>query len=71
MFYKVEIILNFRKEEDTEDLIDKALDVLENAVVINPGQPNEERGYIDLQQCFHDEDPIRSCVVLKHIEPEG
>lgn len=69
MVYRLVVNMNFDYEHDADNIIDKALDSLEQAIIINPGQNNEERGYIELQQCFHDEDPTTPCVVLKHIEP--
>lgn len=32
-----------------------------NAVVINEGEENEERGFIELGKCYHDETPTQPC----------
>lgn len=70
MFYRVVVNLNFNREDIPERAYRDARWLLQNAIVVNPGQPNEERGYIELQQCFHDEDPTRPCVILRHVEPD-
>ena len=39
---------------------------LKNAVVINEGEDNEERGYIEIENCGHDEG--KPCTVLARWE---
>lgn len=66
MFYRITLDLSFHDQDAAADILDKALDHLSNAVTINPNQPNEEKGHITLQQCYHDEDPTKPCDVIVH-----
>lgn len=70
MFYRLVVNLNFSDQTDADDVYDKALDALELALIVNPGQDTEERGYLEIQQCFHDEEPTKPCVILKRAVPE-
>lgn len=65
MFYRIRIDLAFTDKDPCDDILDKALGALDDALVINSGQPDEERGYITLEKCFHDEDPSKPCEVIK------
>lgn len=51
-----------------EQLRDALVPFAKNAVVINEGSANEERGYISAEQCYHDEIPPRDCVELARWE---
>lgn len=33
-------------------------------VPIHPGEDNEEPGFIQLEKCYHDEDPTAPCTLL-------
>lgn len=70
MFYRLVVDLNFKQEDIPERAYRDAKWLLENAIIINRDQPNEERGYIELQQCFHDEEPTKPCTIIRHIEPK-
>jgi len=65
MIYRIRLDLAFTNEADRHDILDKALDKLGDAVTIQPGQLAEERGYIILEDCYHDETPPQPCVVTE------
>ena len=65
MLYRVHVLLAFTSQHPALDIINKALPHLPAAVTINPGQPNEEKGYIITEQCFHDDDPTKPCIVIE------
>lgn len=65
MLYRIRLDLAFPDEADRHDIFDKALDALEKAVTIQPGQPEEEPGFITLEDCYHDETPPQPCVVTE------
>lgn len=64
MLYRITIDLAFEEEDPTDDILDKTLDHLAKAVTINPDLPSEERGFIKLVKCYHDEDPHRPCELI-------
>lgn len=64
MLYRITLDLAFEQLDPTGDIFDKALDALDKAKVIQPHQIDEERGYIKLAKCYHDEDPNRPCDIL-------
>lgn len=65
MFYRIRLDLAFNGENPPRDVLDKVEDHLKDAIVINPGMINEERGFILLEKCYHDEDPSKPCEVLE------
>lgn len=70
MFYRIKIDLAFTNDDSPFDILEKALDVIDQAIVINPDQDNEERGYVTLEKCYHDEDPTKPCEVIKKWQVE-
>lgn len=64
MFYRVQMTLAFPERKEAEKSIEKALDIIGYAVVIHPGEINEERGFILIEKCYHDEDPPKPCEVV-------
>ena len=70
MFYRVKIDLAYPGDTNPRAIEAHAETLLHQAVTINPGQPNEERGYIIIEECYHDEDPTKPCIVLvEHQSP--
>lgn len=70
MKYRVRIDLSF-------DIVDKSqADKLKDAIQpfiqyaknINPGANNQEIGFIDIEQDFHDETPPKPCITLARWE---
>lgn len=70
MIYRIRVDLAFTDEDPINDIKDKVKDHLDNAIVINAGQPNEERGFITLEECYHDEDPNKPCKVIENWQVE-
>lgn len=70
MNYRIMIDISFEKEASARAVLKTAKDHIKNSVIINPGTPNEERGYIRLQECYHDEDPWGACQLIEeHLTP--
>lgn len=70
MIYRIRIDLAFINPGVYEGLKGHALGILDKAIVINQGEPDEERGYIQIEQCHHDEDPNLPCELLEeHLVP--
>lgn len=65
MFYRIRIDLAFEKEASINAISKTAHDHLKKAIIINEDQENEERGYIILERCFHDEDPALPCEITE------
>lgn len=55
MAYKISLVLHFPDEAPIQRARDFLLPLYQNAIVINGGQDNEERGFIELERCAHDE----------------
>jgi len=55
MIYRITIDLAFENEAPIKAIKNTALDHFPKAVTINPGGEQEERGYIKLLHCYHDE----------------
>lgn len=70
MIYRIRIDLAFTDKDPCDDILDKARGHLHDAIVINPGQLDEERGYASLEKCYHDEHPARRCEVIEHLPVE-
>jgi len=65
MFYRVRVNLPFTIEDEANDFYHDCDLALPKSAIINPGQPNEERGYIILEECHHDETPSLPCLIIK------
>lgn len=65
MFYRSKIDLAFPEQKEALKAIEKAVDVLSFAITLNPGMPSEERGFIIVEKCYHDEDPTKPCEIIK------
>ena len=50
------------------DLIEEARKRVDTGVVINDGQLNEERGYFEVHECLHEDDPSGPCVIRERWE---
>jgi len=67
MFYRLTVDLAFSSQHPVDEIAQQLLPRLPHAVTINAGLPNEERGSIILQKCYHDEDPSKPCeVIVEH-----
>lgn len=65
MLYRIRIDLAFHEIDALQDIIDKALDHLDEAITLNQGQPNEEKGHILLEHCHHDERGNEPCQLVE------
>ena len=64
MFYRVRIDLAFADSANPGKIRDYGKKLLKHAIIINEGQINEERGYIMVEKCYHDEHPTKPCELL-------
>jgi len=39
-------------------------------LTIRRGEPNEQRSFVALERCYHDEEPPRPCEVVERTESE-
>jgi len=65
MLYRVRIDLAFTTPGVYAGLVLHAEGIISQAHTINPGQINEEKGYIKTEQCYHDEDPSLPCNLIE------
>ena len=68
MFYRIRIDAAFTNLPP-RDWLERIRDYfLANAETINPGQENEEPGFISLEKCYHDEESVQPCEVLEQYQ---
>lgn len=65
MFYRLIMILAFTDWDPANDLIEETRRRFDNAVTINPGQPNAEPSFYRVEECHHDESPPGICMVIE------
>ena len=68
MLYRITLDLAFHSYDPANDIREEALRHLDEAVIINPGTLIRESGFIDLEECHHDESPNIPCTNLEHYE---
>ncbi len=61
MYKRIRLNLAFNDEDPRDDIVEEVLRHLGDAVVIEEGQVNEERGYILLEDCYHNS-PNEPCI---------
>lgn len=63
MLIRVRLDLAFpiTNQSQAEQLRDALIPFTQYAVVIKEGANNEERGFIDVEKCYHDESPTKPC----------
>ena len=67
MKYRVRIDLAFDKLEDASALLEYARKTQESTVIINADAKEiarQEVPFIQVEQCFHDEQPTKPCVLI-------
>lgn len=65
MKYRVKIDLAFDSESDARSLMTSASELLPRAGSINPGAPDAEGGFCELEICRHDESASGGCTRLE------
>jgi len=68
MFYRIRIDLAFDQQPPPGRIKELAATMLAQAITINPGKVNQERGFILIEKCYHDESPVKPCEVLAMLE---
>ena len=67
MYKRIRINLAFETADSRGDIEEEVLRQIGNAVIINEGTPEEERGSMELEDCGHN-DPNEPCVVTDRWE---
>jgi len=70
MFYRIRVDLAYPQDINPKAILAHTKSLMPEAIVINPGQPNEESGSIILEECYHDEDPTKPCVLIENWQVE-
>lgn len=70
MFYRIRIDLAYPEDLNPKAILAFTKNLMPLAVVINPGAPNEERGHISLEKCYHDESPTKHCEIIENWQVE-
>lgn len=64
MIERVTADILFPSGDEARDFYRDCLLALAKGISINPDKPYEERSTILHQECFHDEDPPRPCIII-------
>lgn len=64
MIYRIRIDLAYPEDVNPRSIQAHAQTLFNQAITINPGADNEERGYIQFEHCYHDEDPQKPCTII-------
>lgn len=67
MFYRIILDLAYSSDTNPKSIMAHAKTLFKDAQTINPGQPTQEVGFIQLQKCYHDENPFKPCEVIESI----
>ena len=65
MFYRIRVDLAYPHDTNPKAILAHTKPLLPGAMSIHPGLINEEKGYIMLEKCYHDEDPTKPCELLE------
>ena len=68
MIYEVRAIMFFDEQDQARDFFHDCEIALEKAVVVNPGQPNQQCSEADFIECRHDDHPPEPCTLNQHID---
>lgn len=61
MIYQVVLNAFVDTEEAAEELVKDIEHFFPKMKVVNPGAGHQEVSHLDLNHCYHDENPVRSC----------
>lgn len=62
MTYRIRIDMMFDDFDPANDILEECMRHEEQAITINPGQPNKEHSSIVADDCTHDVDPATPCI---------
>lgn len=62
MIYRINIQMAFTDPAPLRDLYELARRCCPHSVVVNPGTPEQERGFIETHRCYHDERLDAACI---------
>jgi len=66
MFYRIRVDLAYPQDTNPKAILAHTKALMPDALNINPGQPNQEQGYIILEKCYHDEAPTKPCEIIEN-----
>ncbi|MEM2370595.1 MAG: hypothetical protein QXH51_06805 [Candidatus Bathyarchaeia archaeon] len=67
MKYRVVVSFICESEETARRIYNAAKALSHFMLTIRRGEPAEERSFIILERCYHDEDPTKPCEVIEQI----
>lgn len=66
MIYELRATLFFRTPDPCGDIMDKILDHFDDAIVVKPGELDQQCSSFDLLECRHDQTPVAPCTLVDH-----
>lgn len=67
MYKRIRLDLAFDTDDPRNDIVEEVLQRIGSAVVVQEGQPEEERGYMELEDCYHNV-PNEPCIITDRWE---
>lgn len=68
MIYQVTATMYFDVENEATDFFHDCHIALPKAIVVKPGQPDQQCSVADLLECRHDHTPPDPCSLISHID---
>ena len=68
--YRLDITLFLDDLIEAENIRDTLVKLKDLFITINKGTETEERSFIRLHECYHDEDPTKPCKVISEWESD-
>jgi len=68
MIYEVRARFFFEQEDESKDFFHDCDTALPKAIVVKPGEPDQQCSTADRLQCRHDEHPNAPCTLVEHID---
>ena len=70
MFYRVMAVIPFTNQDEANDFYHDCELALPKGSTINPDTPQEEKGTIILEKCYHDEQEPKPCEIIAQAETD-
>jgi len=66
--YRVSASIYFNRREDADIIFEEVKRRKELFTAVRRGEPGEQRSFVMLERCYHDEEEPRPCEVIEKVE---
>lgn len=68
MIYEVRATMFFNEEDEANDFMHDCFSALPKAIVVKPGETDQQCSEADFIECRHDTNPNEPCTLVQHID---